>query len=438
MADERGFRGLPAGSSILEQRQRAKHGKYVDENLEALLEKVRQAMLRYGDGGSQAEERILRMIEQEVPQVTYDQRQSLLNELLDELRGFGPITGLMQENSGVSDILVINAQRIRYQVQGRWYTLLKDSKPASFRSASHLRLIVEKLCRLGGGRVDESKPEAVLHLNGMRVTIAVEPKSPLGPFIAIRRFSYVPNLTDLVADQSLTPEAAEFMRCLSAGRRNVAFVGGMGTGKTTWIATMAMSWGQDEHPVLIEEVEECPVVHPNLRKLVSREPNIEGKGRITIGDNLRTALTSMATRIVISEIKGGEAFMVCQAMNIGHEGTLFTFHANSVQDAVSKRLPAMILMSPEISDAFHPGLLIANALHFVVLLGQDRDGHRQVIEIAEICDSDNQATVRPIFRKDREGIQAVGNVSTKQREQMARYGVELMPDILRPPKMYLT
>lgn len=438
MQNDKAFRGLPAGSSILNSRQQEKMGSYVDENLDHIMDRARAQLLKSIRAGLNSEQELRRITEEEGTGLSYEQRLWLIREIQNEIQGYGPLTELIERKGvyrEISDILVINHQRIRYQLKGRWFTHRRDGKPVSFRSENHLRIVIEKLCREGNTRVDEAKPEAVFYVNGMRITTVIAPKSAQGAFLSIRCFAWVPTLDELVQTNALSAEAAVFMQCLSRGKRNIAFIGGMGTGKTTMLATMSHYWDADEHPVLIEETEECPLQHPNLRRLVSRPPNIEGYGQITIADNLRTALTSMASRVIISEIKGGEAFYVLQAMNIGHDGTMFTFHASSIHDAVEKRLVSMILMSPEISDYFNPSLLIANSLHYLVLLERNEVGNRQVNEISEVTYDGFNAAVTPVFTRQTGILAATGYVPAEHIEIMSGYGVQVPREIFLKTKL---
>jgi pilus assembly protein CpaF len=430
------FSGLPFSSSILAERQKQVVEDFKGRAIEDIMEKARMKLLKSVKDSSdmgQLEEEIRHIVDQEGPSMNYDQKRTLIQEIMDELKGFGPLADLLDEKTDVSDVVVISDKRIRYCRQGNWYDYKKDGRPVTFRTPNHLRLLIERLCMLGNGRIDESEPEAVLNVGGFRITMAIPPKSPNGPTIAIRKFAWVPTLDDLIRTESITPQASEFLKALSIGKRNLAMVGGMGTGKTTMIATLGKYWPEDEMPILIEETRECPLEHQNLRILVSRRPNIEGKGRITIGDNIRTALTMMGSRILISEIKGGEAFYVLQAMNIGHDGCMVTFHASNTQDAVEKRLPSMISMSSEISEFFNPNLLIANALHFIVFLERTEEGKRQVREITEICYEGTEATAKPVFARRDNKLLPTGHIPKAHIEQMQSYGVKIPPEIFRNP-----
>jgi pilus assembly protein CpaF len=420
------FRGLPASSSILQERQQEAVEGFKSQTIDEVMEKARARVLRMLKDSSddhEIDKEIKSCLEQEGPAMTYQQKADITREILDELRGYGPLSELINDPD-ISDIIVVNHQRILYEKHGEIYTYQKNGRDLGFRSNGHLRLLIERLCMLGQGRIDESQPDTVVHVDGMRVTLTIPPIGE-DPTIAIRKFVVVPTLEELVETGSLTPPAAEFLRACSAGRRNLAFCGGMGTGKTTMIATLGRFFGEKELPILIEENRECPLEHPNLRILVARPPNIEGKGAVEIGHLLKRALTMRASRILVSEAKGGEVFYVLQSMNIGHDGGIFTFHADGVEDGVFKRLPSMLMMSKELSDQYDPMRLIGNSLHFVCMLEITDRGVRRFREISEICYDGEQCEVRPIFVRQGEELVATGYIPTRHLEQIRFRGIDI-------------
>jgi len=304
------FHGLPASSSLLQERQQEAVENFKSRTIDEVMEKARARvlkMLKDSSDDHEIEKEIKICLEQEGPAMTYQQKTDITREILDELRGYGPLSELI-DDPGVSDIIVINYQRIVYEKYGKIHVYQKNGLDSGFRSNGHLRLLIERLCMLGQGRIDESQPDTVVNVDGMRITLTIPPIGE-APTIAIRKFVIVPTLENLIETGSLTPSAAEFLKACSAGRRNLAFCGGMGTGKTTMIATLGRFFGEDELPILVEETRECPLEHPNLRILVARPPNIEGKGEVQIGHLLKRALTMRASRVLVSEAKGGEVFL---------------------------------------------------------------------------------------------------------------------------------
>lgn len=427
----------PSSSKILQERQQEKIDNYKAKTIDEIVEKIRVLLLKEMKENNEIDidEKIKQFLQQEGPNMTFSQQEEISKEILDELRGYGPLADLINDPY-ISDIIVVHTGRIVYEKLGELYTHKdKSGNPTRFRTSSQLRLLIERLCIMGFARVDESEPISVFNAGGMRITVTIPPISATNdgePMIAIRKFVSVPTLDDLIKSGSLSPDAAEFMRALSIGSRNIAFVGGMGTGKTTMIATMAKYFREEELPILVEVVRECPMEHPNLRILVARPPNIEGKGEVNLSRLIRTALTMKASRVLVSEAKGGEFFDVLQACNIGHDGTMLTFHANSAVDAVYKRMPSMLMMSPEIPEGYDPSILIGNSLHFICMMEQVK-GQRRFREITEL-DYDyetGKAVIKPVFKREGDRLVATGHVPHEKLEDMTRHNVNVSPEIFK-------
>jgi len=430
------FKGLPGHSRILRERQQDMVDAFKARTIEEIMVKARQritSMICGNDEAGDLAEEVGHFVDLENPNLTYEQRTSMIREILNELQGFGPIAELIEDRPDVSDVIVVNHRRILYRANGQVFTYMKNDRPVVFRSASHLRLLIERLVAMGNGRIDESMPFAVVHASGLRVTVAV-PSVAVEPFVSIRKFIWVPQMEHLVETGFFSPEAAEFMIACSRGRRNLAFTGGMGTGKTTMLAVMARYWDEEELPILVESVRECPMEHPNLRILVGRSPNIEGKGEIRLDRLVQLALTSMATRVLVSEAKGGELFTILQSMNIGHDGSMFAAHANSSQDAVQKRFPAMLMQSPELSDGYNPTRLIAGSIHFICHLEENHAGQKYCQEIAEVDYQEGRCHVRPVFVRQDGALRATGYVPEQHLEVMqTRWNITVPRDVFRRP-----
>jgi pilus assembly protein CpaF len=422
------FRGLPSSSKILQERQReAVEGFDVEEIMEQARAHVLK-LLRNSKQESEIEKEIHHLVDQECPNMTHQQKAEISQEILDELRGYGPIAELM-DDPDVSEIVIISYKRILYEKQGTFYEFRKEEKPVTFRSVGHLRLLIERFCMMGYGRADESQPFSVINVEGMRINITVPPVSPV-PTLAIRKFVSVPTLEELIRWECITEEAAQFLKACVVGRRNIAIAGGMGTGKTTTIGILGRHFNPDEFPVLVEAVRECPLEHPNLRVLVGRPPNVEGKGEITLSPLLRNALTMRASRVLVSEAKGGEVFYCLQAMNIGHDGSMFTFHGNNAEEAITVRLPMMVAMSDELKGQVEAAkYFIGCSLHLVCVL-EIAEGKRRYKEIAEVQYKDGQLRTVPIFVRDGSEFCAVGKLSDAQLEQMVSYGAEVPACVL--------
>gem|GEM_PF-3542489 len=432
------FKGLPSASRILQERQKEVVEDFKSRTIEEVMERARAHVLKLlRDSRQEAEiEREIRLlVEQEGPGMTHQQKVEIAREILDELRGFGPIAELMDDPE-VSEIVVVNYKRILYEKKGVFREFRKDGKPAVFRSPGHLRLLIERFCMLGYGRADESQPFSVINVGGTRVNVTVPPVSTV-PTLTVRKFVSVPTLEDLVAWGSLSPEAAQFLKACVVGRRNITIAGGLGTGKTTLIAILGRHFGEDELPILIEAVRECPLEHPNLRILVGRPPNIEGRGEITLSPLLRNALTMRGTRILVSEAKGGEVFYCLQAMNVGHDGSMFTFHGNSAEEAITVRLPMMVAMSDELKGQVEAArYFIGCSLHFVCVL-EMVNGKRRFQEIAEVRYEDGKLFTVPVFVRDGDAFRFTGSISESQLERMRALGAEL-PGCFSAPQPVIT
>lgn len=344
-------------------------------------------------------------------------------EIAKDLRGYSVVTDLI-EDPEVSDVIIHRPDDITYEKAG-----VKGNWPLHFRSNEHLMLFISNLAFRGRFRIDVSNPMGSFTTpEGFRVAVAIPPVS-LYPTVAIRKFTDVPTVDDLIRRGYFTPEAGEFVKAIVRGRRNLLVIGGMGTGKTTMLAILAKLFDEKEQPLLIEEVMEAPINVPHLRRLVARPPSIDGRGEVTLGMLLKTALQMKPTRVIVSEVRDGAIFYMFQAMLIGHEGSMSTLHANSAEDALFKRIPSMLAMSPEASLLSYEQRveLAASAVHFIMHLEQDPyTGERYMKALSEVVE-DPEPAVRPIFLREDGRLRATGAVPERAARDMARYGVAVDP-----------
>lgn len=419
--------GTP-GSSMIKERQMQLILQGKEDKLELLMDIARTAYLSrdhegHEDNLDEMNDLIKKVVTKEWPGISYDLRDAITQEMIDEMLYLGPIEELRQ-NKQISDILITRWNNIEYQEDGIWHTYEKNGKPIIFRSPKHLRMTIARLCKMGRSRVDESKPYTVFAADGMRVTIVTPPVFGYeGGQVALRFFTTVPTLDDLVAQGALSPSAAAFMRYLYRGKANIVFIGPMGSGKTTQIATAYKYMAPQEHPLLLEAVRECPIPDDGrIRIYLTREANVEGKGKVWFDDLVWIALTSTASRLMLSEAKGGEMFYVLQLANAGINGLLTTAHAFSAVDFLLRRCPAMLMQAPELSREYDPLLLIGNSIHFICVLEQVRGVRRyREISAVEYNENSRKPEAHPIFIRNSSGeMVPTGYIPKAQLEIMAQ------------------
>lgn len=359
--------------------------------------------------------------------------RELAREALSFRRGFGPLEPLIREE-GVSDIWVVGPKRIIYEKWG-----IQGVFEGGFENERQLVLFVEKLAARANRSVDYANPiTSFIITEGetfYRIAIAVRPVSPI-PTLAIRRFTSVPSIDGMIESGYFSEEAGAFFRWAVLSRRNFLVSGGMGTGKTTLLASALKETDPMELPLLIEEVMEMPVTNrdvPNLRRIVVKPPAFDGSGEIGLAYLLKTALQMKPTRVIVSEVRDGAIFYMLQAMQIGHEGSMSTMHAENATKALFARLPMMLAQSPEMRELSYEDKLqfIANSVHMIVHLVQEpkplrrypKPGFRHVGEIVEIVEEPKPNAI-PIFRwnPETERVEPTGHVPERLFEGAWRYG----------------
>jgi pilus assembly protein CpaF len=319
----------------------------------------------------------------------------VVNEVSDEVVGFGPIEFLLKDPD-VTEVMVNGPDDVYVEREGRIERVL-DGLFEGEESVLHL---IERIVGPLGLRVDESSPWADARLpDGSRVHAIVPPLSLRGAAITIRKFSPVPiRAEDLVADASLGPRMLRFLAAAVRGRANVIVSGGAGSGKTTLLGILSGFIPDDERLITIEDAAELRLAKPHVVALEARPANVEGKGQVTVRDLVRNALRMRPDRIIVGEVRGGEALDMLQAMNTGHEGSLSTAHANSTRHLLW-RLETMAMMSDVDLPAAHIRNQVASAIDVVVHLARMRDGRRVVWEIASVEGTNRgEPVVAPLFR----------------------------------------
>ncbi|MEQ4537843.1 MAG: CpaF family protein [Billgrantia sp.] len=333
-------------------------------------------------------------------------RQRIVSELQDEVLGLGPLETLLADKS-ISDILVNGTNPIYVERRGK----LEQTR-LRFDSDQHLMTIIDRIVSSVGRRVDESSPMVDARLkDGSRVNAVIPPLAIDGPMLSIRRFA-VDRLTaeNLIAHGSLSPVIAQLLEKVVKARLNVLVSGGTGAGKTTLLNVLSSFIPSDERIVTIEDSAELQLQQPHVGRLETRTPNIEGRGEVTQRDLVRNSLRMRPDRIIVGEVRGGEAFDMLQAMNTGHDGSLTTIHANTPRDALT-RIENMVAMS---GYQLPPRALrsqIASAIDLVVQVERQEDGVRRLVSVQEVNGQEGEIiTMSELFRFEREGIDEHGRV----------------------------
>lgn len=346
------------------------------------------------------------LIEKEGIPLSRVEKESLIVDIQHETFGLGPIEPLLSDPE-ISDILVNRYNKVFIEKSGKL-----QKTDVMFRDDNHLLQIIDRIVSKVGRRVDESSPYVDARLpDGSRVNAIIPPLAIDGPVLSIRRFGVDPlRMTDILAFGSISQNMSFILDGCVNTRLNVLISGGSGSGKTTLLNILSEFISNEERIITIEDSAELQLKQEHVVRLETRPPNIEGKGEVTQRDLTRNALRMRPDRIILGEVRGGEALDMLQAMNTGHDGSLSTIHANSSRDALS-RLETMVLMAgldlPERAIREQ----ISSAIHVVVQLSRFSDGSRKVINISEITGMEgNTIVMQDIFVYRRKGIGPDGRI----------------------------
>jgi pilus assembly protein CpaF len=340
-------------------------------------------------------------------QLNTRERREVITLLLDDMLGLGPLEPLLADDS-VNDIMVNGARQIYVERRGRL-----ELTDAVFRDNAHVMAVVTRIVAQIGRRVDEASPLVDARLaDGSRVNIIIPPLALDGPSISIRRFSKKSIDLDTMARQgNLSPEMAALLKIAARCRLNVLISGGTGSGKTTLLNALSQLIAHDERIVTIEDAAELQLRQPHVVRLETRPPNLEGKGEISIRDLLRNALRMRPDRIILGEIRGGEAIDMLQAMNTGHDGSLGTLHANRPREALT-RIENMVAMGGFNLPAAAVRTQIAAAVQLIVQVARMRDGVRRITSITEVAGMEGDVIVlKELFAFATEGSDGAGAVA---------------------------
>ncbi|MEA4823330.1 MAG: CpaF family protein [Clostridiaceae bacterium] len=350
-------------------------------------------------------------------------------ELYDQIRGLGPLEKLLADNS-ISEIMVNGPKQVYIERKGK--LTLSD---VTFIDEEQLLNVIDRIVAPLGRHIDEATPMVDARLaDGSRVNAVIPPLSLKGPLLTIRKFSKSPlTIQNLIGFGSLTMKMASFLEACVKGRLNVVVSGGTGSGKTTLLNVLSAYIPQDERIVTIEDAAEIQLRQQHVLTLESRPPNLEGKGQIAIRDLVRNALRMRPDRIIVGEVRGGEALDMLQAMNTGHDGSMTTGHANTPRDMLA-RLETMVLMAGMNLPLNAIRQQIASAIDIIVQQSRLRDGSRKIVSISEILGMEGDViTMQDLFVYEYDTNGRMGHfvsrgIRPRCTEKLAENGVGVRDD----------
>ncbi len=427
-------RSPTSARSLALEEMRQKMHQFVIQELGPLLydQRISETDLR-----RQVHEQLHKALAQERAALSATERAQLVQDVSDDVLGYGPIDRFLKDPN-INEVMVNGPAKIYIERNGRI-----ELTEVTFVDETHLRRIIDKVVSQVGRRVDEATPMVDARLaDGSRVNVIIHPLAIGGPFLTVRRFATDPfTVDDLITFGSLTPQVARFLEACVRGRLSVLISGGTGTGKTTLLNVLSAFIPEEERIVTIEDAKELQLHQEHVLPLESRPSNIEGRGEGRIRDLVRNALRMRPDRIVVGEVRGGEALDMLQAMNTGHEGSLTTVHANTPRDALS-RVETMTLMAGMDLPARAIREQMASALDVIIHVVRLRDGSRKVSHVSEVLGMEGEVIVlQDIFLFDYGmGIDEEGRslghlkstgIRPKFSERLADHGIHLEPELFR-------
>jgi pilus assembly protein CpaF len=349
-------------------------------------------------------------------QLNAREQRGLATELVHDIIGLGPLEPLLADDS-IADIMVNGPDRVFIERRGKTV-----QSTVRFRDTEHLAGICQRIAAAVGRRVDESSPMVDARLkDGSRVNIVFPPLALDGPYVSIRKFSKKPiDLAKLVEFGALTTTVARALEVAAKCRLNIIISGGTGSGKTTMMNALSRFIAMDERVLTVEDAAELQLQQPHVVRLETRPNSLEGKGEVTQRELVRNALRMRPDRIIIGEVRGGEAFDMLQAMNTGHDGSMSTIHANNTRDALI-RVENMVQMGHMGLPSLAIRTQIVGAVDLIIQVARQRDGGRRVTQVTEICGMEGDViAINDIFALELQGQDRDGRLfGTYHRSRMA-------------------
>jgi pilus assembly protein CpaF len=362
----------------------------------------------------------------------------LVLDVLDEVLGLGPLEPLLKDPS-ISDILVNTYAQVFVERAGRL-----ELTRVRFKDDRHLMRIIQKIVGAVGRRVDESQPWVDARLaDGSRVNALVPPCAVDGALLSIRKFSKMPFTMDRLVDiGSMDKHMAQLFELIVRARLNVLISGGTGSGKTTMLNALSTYISNRERIITVEDTAELQLQQTHIGRMETRPANIEGTGEVTQRDLVKNALRMRPDRIIVGEVRGAEVLDMMQAMNTGHDGSMTTVHANSPRDALT-RLEHMVGMTGIEIPLRSLRSQVASALNVVIQIQRMSDGRRKVVSVQEIIGMEGEiVTMQEIYRFERQGVDAEGNVLGQHKQcavrpkflqRVVENGIPVPPDLFKGP-----
>ena len=411
--------------------------KVHQEVIEKIDQELKQTDLSQELLSKKTREMVVGILERDAGFLPYSERQVITAEITDEVLGFGPLEQLLNDDD-ITEVMVNGPRQVYVERKGKL-----QRTEVVFRDDEHVMHIIDKIVSPIGRRIDESQPMVDARLpDGSRVNAIIPPLSLKGPSITIRKFSRSPyNINDLVRFGTLSTQMARLLEAAVKARLNIFISGGTGSGKTTLLNVLASFIPTDERIVTVEDAAELQLNQDHVLSLETRAANIEGKGAITIRDLVRNCLRMRPDRIVVGEVRAGEALDMLQAMNTGHDGSLTTGHANSPRDMLA-RVETMVLMAGMDLPVRAIRQQITSAIDLVVQQSRLRDGTRVITHITEVLGMEGDTIqMQDIFLFDQKGVDKQGKIVGKHHAtgitpnvlaRMETEGIIISPEIFQP------
>ena len=383
-------------------------------------------------------QRLRELLDEQEPGLSAQEKLLIVRQIGDSVLGLGPLEPFVRDPE-VTEIMVNGWDSIYVERAGKLYW-----SGSKFHDDAQLRRTIDKIVGKVGRRIDESSPYVDARLpDGSRVNAIIPPLAVDGPALTIRKFSADPyQAEDLVSFGTLTRQVVDVLDACVRGRLNILVSGGTGAGKTTTLNVLSSFLPDDERIITIEDAAELRLQQPHVVRLEYRPPNIEGKGEVTIRDLVRNALRMRPDRIVVGEVRGGEALDMLQAMNTGHDGSISTIHSNSPRDALA-RLETMTLMAGMDLGVRSIREQVASALNLIMHISRMKDGSRRITHVTEIVGMEGDViTLQDLFLfdytagMDEEGRYLGGLKATGLRprflERLQERGINVAPELFAP------